>query len=67
MADGAGACRSCSIHYRISDKALGVESPDGDTCSLTLVSGVGWGEVLMEQVRVGRALFTAEQVTKHWE
>ena len=67
MADGAGACRPCSIHIRTSDKALGVESPDADTYSVTLVSGVGEGEGLMEQVRVCRALFTTERVTKHWE
>ena len=36
--DEAGVCRPCSVHNRTSDKALGVDSPDGDTCSVTLVS-----------------------------
>ena len=39
VAYGTGACRPCSIHNRTSDKALGEESPDGDACSVTLVSG----------------------------
>ena len=69
-ADGAGAYKPCSIHNRTSDKALGVDSPDGDTCSVTLVRGGGGvvrGRGLIEQVRVRRALFTTKRVIKHWE
>ena len=36
--DEAGACRPCSVQNKTSSKALGVDSPDGDTCSVTLVS-----------------------------
>ena len=39
--DEAGACRPCSFHNITSDKALEVDSPDLQTCSATLVSGVG--------------------------
>ena len=62
-ANGAGACRPCSFHNITSDKALGVDSPDGQICSVTLVrsaEGVK-GKGLMKQVRVGPALFTTER------
>ena len=67
-ADGVGACRPWSFHSITSNKALGVDSPDGQTCSVTLVrSGEGKRgrglSGLMEQVRVCRALFTTERAT----